>query len=300
MSNLKFYVSPTTSFIGAPKSFEEADYVILGVPYDRTSTYRPGARFGPSALREASLNVETYNMKLNLDVEQLKYFDAGDLTVVDSPEETVRRVEMTVRDIAESRKIPILIGGEHTITYGAAKAFSGDVGVVSFDAHADVRDEYHDAKLSHTTFMRRLAEAIGPNNIVEVGVRAVSKEEYEYLNTSGLTYITTERLRSRNLKDAAEVVESKTKKFRKLYITIDMDVLDPAYAPAVGNPEGDGITPNTLITILHKICDRRVVGLDLVEVTPHYDSGATAIQSVKILFEALCALENSRKAKSSA
>jgi len=293
--NLTFYTSPASPFSGRSRVFEEADYVVIGIPYDRTSTYRSGSKFGPSAIREASFNIETYSLRTNIDVEDLKIHDAGDLNVVDSVEETLKRIKLSVEDVANSGKIPILIGGEHTLTYGAVQAMGSNVGLISFDAHADLRDEYMGLRLSHATFIRRIAEYIGPKNVLEVGVRALCKEEVQYANETDVTMITTQRLRELGPERAAELVKAKEKEFERTYITIDIDVLDPAFAPAVGSPEGDGICPNMLITILNSICDERTAGIDLVEVAPQYDTGATAAQAARILFEALCSVQNSKR-----
>jgi len=281
-------------FSGRSVGFEQANYVVIGVPYDKTSTYRSGSKFGPSAIREASLNIETYSLRTNIDVEDLKIHDAGDLNAVDSVEETLKRVKLSVEDVVNSNKIPMLIGGEHTLTYGAVQALGLNVGLISFDAHADLRNEYMGLRMSHATFMRRIAENLGQKSILEVGVRALCKEEVQYANETGMTMITTQRLRELGPERASELVEAKTKEFERTYITIDIDVLDPAFAPAVGSPEGDGICPNMLITILNSICNERTVGIDLVEVAPDYDTGTTTLQAARILFEALCSVENSK------
>jgi len=292
--NLTFYTSGTPPFSGRSSGFEEAQYVVIGIPYDKTSTYRSGAKFGPSAIREASSNIETYSLRTKIDVEDLKIYDAGDLNVVDSVEETLKRIKLSVEDVVNSEKIPILIGGEHTLTYGAVQGIGSNVGLISFDAHADMRNEYMGLHISHATFMRRIAEGRGQKSILEVGIRALCKEEVEYANETGVTMITTQRLRELGPERAAELVRAGANKFERTYITIDIDVLDPAFAPAVGSPEGDGICPNMLITILNSICDRRTAGIDLVEVAPQYDTGATAAQAARILFEALCAVQNSK------
>lgn len=292
--NLTFYTSGAPPFSGRSTAFEEADYVVIGVPYDKTSTYRSGAKFGPSAIREASSNIETYSLRTNVDVEDLKIYDAGDLNVVDSVEETLKRVKLSIEDVVNSAKIPILIGGEHTLTYGAVQGIRSNFGLIGFDAHADMRNEYMGLQMSHATFMRRIAEDRGQKSVLEVGIRALCKEEVQYADETGVTMITTQRLRELGPERAAQLVRAEASKFERTYITIDIDVLDPAFAPAVGSPEGDGICPNMLITILNSICDKRTVGIDLVEVAPQYDTGTTAAQAARILFEALCAIQNSK------
>ena len=293
-SNLSFYVCSAQPFSGRSRVFEEADYVVIGIPYDRTSTYRSGSKFGPAAIREASLNIETYSLRTNIDVEDLKIYDAGDLNVIDNMEETLKRIKLSVEDVVNSGKIPILIGGEHTLTYAAIQAMGSNIGLISFDAHADLRNEYMGLHVSHTTFMRRIVEHTGQKRILEVGVRALCKEEVRYANEKNMTMITTQRLRDLGPERAAELIRARIQEFERTYVTIDMDVLDPAFAPAVGSPEGDGICPNMLMTILNSICDERTAGIDLVEVAPQYDTGTTAAQAARILFEALCTVQNSK------
>jgi len=288
MSNLKLFTSTTMYFSGFQKEFEEADYVVFGVPFDATSTFRSGARFAPTAIREASLNIETYSFRSEMDVEDLKIHDAGDLHISGKVDETLRRIELVCRDILESGKTPILIGGEHTITFGATKSIEDEFALVSFDAHLDLRDEYMDEKLCHATFMRRINEEIKPEKIIEVGTRAVCREELNYASkTNNIKYITSRRIMRSYPKEISEEIKKFLVGCNKIYITVDMDVLDPAFAPAVQNPEPEGISMSLLLDILLEICDQRLVSFDIVEVTPQYDNGVTAINAAKIIFEVL-------------
>ena len=293
--NLRLYTSAEKPFSGCNRDFDQAKYVVIGFPYDRTSTYRSGSAFGPNAIREASLNIETYSLRSGLDVQDIKICDAGDLVVVDNVEETLRRLELSVREIREAGKVPLLLGGEHTLTYGSVKALGKDVAVVDFDAHLDLRDEYMGERISHTTYMRRLAEQIGPERIIEVGTRAVAREELQFARESGITFYSTYDVRNQGIVKIAELISSKLSRFKSRYITLDIDILDPAYAPGVGNPEGDGLENFTVLDILERIVGRDLVGLDLVEVCPNYDNGTTAVQAAKILFEILDANERKRE-----
>ena len=300
MSYLELYVSPSLVFSGFQKSFEEADYVVLGVPFDNTSTYRTGARFAPTAIREASLNIETYSFRMNIDVEKLKIHDVGNLEISANTDETLKRLELVANEILEARKIPVFIGGEHTITLGIVRAFKKleNLAVVSFDAHLDLRDEYLDKKTSHTTFMRRINEQIKPKTIIEVGTRAVCREELEYAEKAGIKFITSLQILKEGIEQAKEKLRELLAEIQNVYLTIDLDVLDPAYAPAVQNPEPEGISPFMLHELIAEVCKKRIVGFDLVEVTPNYDSGATAIQASRTIFEILCCIERNRTAPS--
>jgi agmatinase len=295
MSAFELYVSPSSIFSGYQKPLDSADYVIVGVPFDVTSTFRTGARFAPLAIREASLNIESFSFRSTLDVGDLNIHDLGDLHVTSNVESTLQRLEKAIHDLRETRKMPILLGGEHTITLGAMRGIGGDhTAVISFDAHLDLRNEYMDLTTSHTTFMRRLREQVKPEAMVEVGPRAVCREELDYAKEAGVVFFTTPQIREKGLDATAQAVKGAVTDCRRTYVTIDMDVLDPAYAPAVQNPEPDGLSTREALELICGLCDERLVGLDLVEVTPPYDHGVTAIQAAKILFEALCQTEKAR------
>ncbi|HYB93279.1 MAG TPA: agmatinase [archaeon] len=295
LKDITAYTSPCSAFSGYNKPFEEADFVVIGAPYDGTSTFRAGSRFGPQAIREASMNIETYSVRSGLDVEDLKICDVGDLHIAETPAKTLERLTLVVNDVAAAKKIPVVIGGEHTLTMGAVRAFGKNVAVLDFDAHMDLRDEYMGSRLSHTTFMRRLADEIGSKKIVQVGVRAICKDDRKFAEEAELTYITANEIRQSGSKKVAQVIEDFLSPQKSVYLTVDADVLDPAYAPAVGNPEPDGLSTTTLLDILQDACNGRIVGFDLVEVAPHYDSGITAVQAAKIIFEIMCYVEKARK-----
>lgn len=300
MSYHELFVSQPNVFSGFQKPFEKADYIILGAPFDVTSTYRTGARFGPNAIRQASLNIETYSFRTGIDIEDLQLHDLGDLHISTDTEKTLERLELVIKDILEAGKTPVTIGGEHTITLGIMKCLgnrASKTAIVSFDAHLDLRDEFMGLKLSHTTFMRRLNEEAKPAKIIEVGTRAVCKEELDYAEKAGIEFFTAQQIRTEGSERIAKKLREKLARYKNVYLSVDMDVLDPAYAPAVQNPEPEGLETHTLLDILCHICDNRVIGFDVVEVAPNYDHGISAIQAAKITFEVLCCLEKSRKTK---
>ncbi len=284
MSYRELFVSPSPVFSGSQRSFEEAKYVVLGVPFDVTSTYRSGAKFAPLAIRDASQNVECYSFRTGVDVEELKIHDLGDLHVAADVELTLGRLALVAQDLFEAEKVPVFIGGEHTITLGVMKSLK-DVAVVSFDAHLDLRDDYLGLSVSHTTFMRRIKEDVNPSKILEIGTRAVCREELDYAKEAGIDYLTAHQIRKDGVKKTAEKIKEVLGGCEKVYVTIDMDVLDPAFVPAVPNPEPEGLDTSTLLDLLEAVCERRVVGFDVVEVAPHYDQGVTATQATKVIFE---------------
>jgi len=298
MSHHELFVSQSNIFSGFQKSFQEADYVIFGVPFDVTSTYRTGARFGPNAIRQASLNIETYSFRTGLDVEDLKLHDLGDLHMSTDTEKTLERIALVIKDLLGAEKTPITIGGEHTITLGVMKGLgdkASKTALVSFDAHLDLRDEFMGLKLSHTTFMRRIDEEMKPAKIIEIGTRAVCKEELAYAKKAGIEFFTAHQIKKEGSERIAKQLREKLGNYKNIYLSVDMDVLDPAHAPAVQNPEPEGLETDVLLDILSTICDRQVVGLDVVEVAPNYDYGISAVQASKVIFEALCRMQKSRK-----
>ena len=298
MSNRELFVSQSNVFSGLQKPFEKADYVVLGVPFDVTSTYRTGARFGPNVIRQASLNIETYSFRTGIDVEDLRLHDLGDLNISTDTKKTLEMLQLVVRDIVEAGKVPVTIGGEHTITLGVARGLGEKVSrtaIVSFDAHLDLRNEFMGLRLSHTTFMRRISEEVEPAKIVEVGTRAVCKEELAYAKKAGIEFFTTQRIRKEGAERTAELLREKLAGCKYVYVSVDIDILDPGFVPAVQNPEADGLEMHFLLDILNVICDRRVVGFDVLEIAPNYDQGISAIQAAKVIFELLCQLEKSKK-----
>jgi agmatinase len=298
LSNRELFVSQSNVFGGIQKPFEKAKYVVFGVPFDVTSTFRTGARFGPNAIRQASLNIETYSFRAGIDVEDLPLHDLGDLHVSTSPKRTVDMLKLVVEDVLAVKKMPIAIGGEHTITLGVLKGLGDkarETAVVSFDAHLDVRKEFLGLTLSHTTFMRVIKEEVKPAKIIEVGTRAVCKEELAYAKEAGIDFFTSQLIRKEGAAKITQRLKEELSPYEKLYLTIDMDVLDPAFAPAVQNPEPEGIETQTLLDILCALCDKRVIGFDVVEIAPIYDQGISAINAAKVIFEMLCQLEKARK-----
>ena len=298
MSNRELFVSQSNIFGGIQKPFEKAKYVILGVPFDVTSTFRTGARFGPNAIREASLNIETYSFRAGIDAEDLPLHDLGDLHVSTSPKRTVEMLKLVVEDILAAKKMPVVIGGEHTITLGIMKGLAAKAqktALVSFDAHLDLRKEFMGLSLSHTTFMRIINEEVKPAKIIEVGTRAVCKEELAYAKKAGINYFTSQLIRKEGTAQITRRLKEELAPYENVYLTVDMDVLDPAFAPAVQNPEPEGIETHVLLDIVCALCDKRVVGFDVVEIAPAYDQGTSAINAAKVIFEMLCQLEKTRK-----
>jgi agmatinase len=286
MSNLELYTSQTNVFGGRQKPFEKANYVIFGVPFDATSTYRSGARFGPNAIRQASLNIETYSFRSGVDLEDLSLYDAGDLNVSMDAKQTVDLTRLVVEDILAAGKMPVALGGEHTVTLGIAKglgAKAAKTAIVSFDAHLDLRAEFMGVTLSHTTFMHLISKQVKPAKIIEVGTRSACKEELAYAKKAKVGFFTSQQIIKQGSEQVIAELKQKLEPYENVYLTVDMDVLDPAYAPAVQNPEPEGINPTALLDIACALCDKRVVGLDVLEIAPIYDQGVSAVVAAKVV-----------------
>jgi agmatinase len=296
MTYRELYTSQAPFFSGYQTNYEKARYIIIGAPFDITSTYRTGARFAPLAVREASLNIETFSFRTGKDIETIKLHDTGDLHTTSDTQETTKRLALVVKDIIKAHKTPVTIGGEHTITLGAVKGLHGmkNTAIISFDAHLDLRNEYMNLKTSHTTFMRRINELVKPQIIIEIGTRAACQEELNYAKKHGITYITTQQIQKNPTQKTLNTINKALKNTKQIYLTIDMDALDPAYAPAVQNPESDGITTETFFDLLQGIMDKRITAMDVVEVTPPYDNGNTAALAAKTIFELICNMEKAK------
>ncbi len=270
------------AFLGS-RPAQHAAAAIIGVPFDATSTFRAGSREGPAAIRWASQSIETFSPVLQRDLGDVTYSDLGDLDVSGlTPEQLVAVVGDRVGALEAS--LPLLLGGEHTITLGAVLTLHhrhSDLAVIQVDAHTDFRDTYEDQRVSHATVMRRLLDVIAPTHIVQAGVRAGTRDEFAIAR----------QLRCSNARlDIPGPVWSWLER-RPVYVTIDIDAIDPADAPGTGNPEPDGVRARDLLVFVRRLGALQVVGLDLVEVSPPYDpSGRTAVLAATILREAILAI----------
>ena len=271
------------SFLGAGAPAHPTA-IIIGVPYDATSTFRRGSALGPQAIRWASQSIETYSPILRRDLEALPYVDRGDLEISGlSPEAMAEAVRTSVAAVGREI-LPVLIAGEDTVTLGAGQALAGHHPhpcVLQLDAHIDLRGEDDGRPASHATVMRRVAEGIPPERIIALGIRAGTREEFALAERY--------RVGSSRLALTSEVWT--WLQDRPVYVTVDIDVVDPSDAPGTGNPEPEGIGAGELLRFVRHLADLRVVGLDLVEVSPPYDpSGRTAVLAATIIREVLLAL----------
>lgn len=256
----------------------------IGVPFDGTVSYRPGTRLGPAAFRQALMNIEVYSPRYDTDLEEYSVSDLGDVRAAWTVEQTVDAVQKLVSQLMAESEAPLLIvGGEHTLTYGSFRAMREDTGLLVFDAHLDLRDEYAGLKLGHATFLRRLLASVGPERVVHVGARAATRQEWSYAREQGITLVDERALR--DMDAAVERVAEALRGFREVYVSIDLDVLDPAFAPGVSNPEPGGMSVRELLTLLEPLKSVAVPCFDIVELSPLYDSGTTAAVAARLAVE---------------
>ncbi|MEX0863130.1 agmatinase [Nitrosopumilus sp.] len=279
MSFLDLYMNKNP-LITASDSDSEPVATIFGIPFDATHSYKPGCRFGPDAIRDSFNNIEIFHPDLKIDLETVNIEDLGNTrhTVVAS--EMMDMVRKITTELVTRQRQLFILGGEHSLTYGTYTSFPKETGYVVFDAHYDLRDEFADIKLSHASYLRRIVEERGPENILHVGARAFVREELEFLTENKIKTISDREIRDgkgpRLLKDYVST-------FDTIYSSFDLDVLDPAYAPGVGNPEASGITSRELFDMIHSFDNIKVTGVDIVELNPYHDNGATASLAAKII-----------------
>ena len=268
-------------FIGFDTPYDKADLVLFGAPFDGTTSFRPGTRFAPHVIRTDSYGLETYSPYLDLDLEDYALADIGDVDLpFGNPQKALTMIKETIQEIVLSHKKPLMIGGEHLVTLPAIEVFKAhydDLHVIHFDAHTDLRNDYLGEKLSHATVLRRAWDLLGDNRIFQFGIRSGTKEEFVWAKTH--TYL--HPFNTEGLKETVEKLKGKS-----VYLTIDLDVLDPSVFSGTGTPEPGGITMTELLAALIMMKGLNFVGADVVELSPHYDtSGVSTAVACKVIRE---------------
>lgn len=275
------------TFIACDGDYDEAKIVLFGAGFDGTTSFRPGTRFAPSAVRNESFGIETYSPYQNKDMTDYIYFDSGDLELpFGSVSRTVADIAMRTDTILSDGKIPFMIGGEHLITLGAVMAVNDkfdDLYIVHFDAHADLRNDYLGQPLSHACVLRRCHELVGDDHIFQFGIRSGDREEFFFADEH------TE-MHKFNFSGLEETVEKL--KGKNVYFTLDLDVLDPSVFPGTGTPEAGGVTFEELRQAITLVCSKlNIVGCDVNELSPVYDqSGVSTAVACKVIREMLLAM----------
>lgn len=276
------------TFIGCDASYEEADIVLFGAPFDSTTSFRPGARFGSAAMRHESFGLETYSPYQDKDLTDMSVFDSGDIELCfGSAEMALADIEARAQEILDDEKLPFLIGGEHLVTLGSVRAVAKkypDLHIIHFDAHADLRDDYLGAKLSHACVIRRCHDILGDGRIHQFCIRSGEREEFrfakEHTDMHALSFAGLE-----------EVVEQLKEEGVPVYFTIDLDCLDPSAFPGTGTPEAGGVSFLQLLSAIRKVTELKIVGADVNELAPMLDTtGVSTATACKVLREFLLAL----------
>ena len=276
------------TFIGCESSFEQASVVLYGAPFDSTTSFRPGARFGPSAIRHESFGLETYSPYQDKDLMDIRVFDSGDLELCfGSSELALSDIENRTKEILKAAKLPVLLGGEHLVTLAAVRAVFHeypDLHIIHFDAHADLRDDYLGTKLSHACVLRRCHELLGDNRIHQFCIRSGEREEFQFAaQHTDFHPFTFDGLK--------ETVQELKEKKIPVYFTIDLDCLDPSAFPGTGTPEAGGVSFLELLDAIRTVAQANIVGADLNELAPMLDvSGVSTATACKVLRELLLAI----------
>ncbi len=276
------------TFIGCDASYEDSSIVIFGAPFDSTTSFRPGARFGPSAIRHESFGLETYSPYQDKDLTDYAIFDRGDLELCFGDSSlALADIENCSAEILKSGKFPFLIGGEHLVSLGSIRAVLKqypNLHIVHFDAHADLRDDYLGAKLSHACVIRRCHDLIGDNRIHQFCIRSGDKSEFEFAKS----HTDMHKFNFDGLEDLADTLTASN---IPVYFTVDLDCLDPSAFPGTGTPEAGGVTFIQLLSAIQTVCRCNIVGADINELAPMLDaSGVSTATACKVLREFLLAL----------
>lgn len=276
------------NFIGCDSEYEDAKIVLFGAPFDSTTSFRPGARFGSAAIRHESFGLETYSPYQDKDLTDYKIFDSGDIELCfGSAESALNDIEERATTILNDKKLPILIGGEHLVTLGAIRAVAKkypDMHIIHFDAHADLRQNYLGAELSHASVMRRCYEILGEGRIHQFCIRSGDKEEFEFakLHTD---------MHKFSFEGLKELVKELSESKNPVYVSIDLDCLDPSIFPGTGTPEAGGVSFNELLSAIFEVSKLNIVGADINELSPMLDSsGASTATACKVLRELILAI----------
>ena len=276
------------TFIGCESSFEEASIVLYGAPFDSTTSFRPGARFGPAAMRHESFGLETYSPYQDRDLMDIRVFDSGDLELCfGSSEMALSDIEKRAEEILNAEKFPLLLGGEHLVTLGAVRAVAAkypNLHIIHFDAHADLRDDYLGAKLSHACVLRRCHEILGDGHIHQFCIRSGEREEFQFARKHTDFHPFT-------FDELEETVRELKEKQVPVYFTIDLDCMDPSVFPGTGTPEAGGVSFIELLEAIRTVSQANVVGADVNELAPMLDaSGVSTATACKVLRELLLAV----------
>lgn len=270
-------------FADAEASFDESDIVLFGVPYDKTSTFRPGARLGPESIRKASWNFEPYNLMTGINIQDCNIHDYGNISLNqnDTPLDVFKKVLKFTQHVKNEGKIPFLLGGEHTETAASIHGFGKDIIPIIFDAHLDFRDSYVNERFNHACTIRRINDVIDGKQIFVIGIRSADITEYEDAEKAGVHLFTSEAIQLQGIDTILSSIQQEINN-KSVYLSIDIDVFDPCYAPGTGSLEPFGISPRAILRTID-FFSSEIKGFDIMEVAPLYDHGQTSVLAAKLV-----------------
>jgi agmatinase len=289
-----------SKFADADSSFEDADFVIFGGGYDGTVSHRSGTRLAPASIRAESYNYETYLYEYDIELTSVSIHDSGDLEFAGNTKAALESAARYTKLLGVSGKFPVMLGGEHSLTVGAITgllslhpdASEAPFGVVVLDAHLDFRNEYEGERNSHACVTRRLSELLGTGSVVPIGIRSMSSEEHLEAQKAGLKYYDVNAVKEMGMQLLIEDV-MELLGHRKIYLSVDMDALDPAYAPGVGNPEPFGLSDLYVRDCIEQLAPH-LIGFDIMELSPEYDCGNTAALAARFVRSVIGLVDSKR------
>ncbi|MHA1784994.1 MAG: agmatinase [Candidatus Helarchaeota archaeon] len=289
--------SKNLAFLNTEGKLSDSNIVILGIPLDCTATFRVGTKLAPDSIRLASHDIESYDIFHDLDVEDIKICDIGDVDIVPGNiHKNFEKILEVTRELRSHNKTLIALGGEHSITYPITKSYDNDL-IIHFDAHADLREEYLGEKWTHASVMKRILDERKHIHILNLGLRALSRQEMDEIKREDrFHYIDTYRILKEPINSIIREVREQSKEYRKIHISIDLDVLDPSSCPGISNPEPGGISYwllKNLLTLGLKPINKNITSIDIVELNPLFDKIYSPFVAAKIIFDVLAILNSS-------
>ncbi len=276
------------TYLECDRDYEEADIVLFGAPFDSSTSFRPGTRFGSSAIRHESFGLESYSLYQDRDLRDYRIMDSGDLELsFGNTKLALADIEERAQTILDDGKIPFMLGGEHLVTLGAFRAAVKkfpDIHIIHFDAHADLRQDYLGAELSHACVLRRCWELVGDGRIHQFCIRSGEREEFQFAKQHTALHLF-------DFNGLASTVESLLQQEVPVYLTIDLDCLDPSVFPGTGTPEAGGVSFTQLLDAIRTVCTANIIAADINELAPGLDnSGVSTATACKVLRELILAL----------
>tara|TARA_Y100001968_G_scaffold332982_1_gene393422 strand:+ start:1767 stop:2642 length:876 start_codon:yes stop_codon:yes gene_type:complete len=291
VNHRKIFDNEGSLYMGSQRNIKESSIGIFGVNYDGTTSFKPGTRFGPNAIRNVSQSLETYCPRLDKDLSNIKYVDFGSLIIdLNNTESVIKKVSIATKALLENNLKPLMLGGEHSITTGAIEALVEkypDLVLIQLDAHADLRESYLNNINSHACTMQRCIEKLPNKKIFQLGIRSGTKEEFKKMRENK-QLIDFHEVNRESLLKALE----KVKKF-PIYLTIDLDWFDPSLLPGTGTPEPGGFFWNDFEVVVETLNNFNLIGADIVELSPEIDlSGVSSIVAAKVTRSLIMTLDN--------